>query len=167
MRLSRIIFASILLAAVATALNAPAAEPPVRLRPAALKKQTRPVASGKAQKADKTVVHRRRDPFISMIRKPNPAGHAMAAPSCTAGRKCLAVNHIVLKGIAQGPDGRLALVEDPQRKSYLLREKDPLLNGEVVRITRDTVVFRERTVSKPGRVAQHEVVMKLKLGRQA
>jgi hypothetical protein len=77
------------------------------------------------------------------------------------------VNHIVLKGIAQGPDGMLALVENPERKSYLLRENDRVLNGEVVRITRDSVVFRQRTVSKPGRVVQHEVVMKLKLGRQA
>jgi hypothetical protein len=168
MRLSRIVFASILLAAVATAQNVPAAKPSVHLRSSALKKQLTPVASGNPQTSEKTAVRRRRDPFISMIRKPNPAGHAaVAAPICTTGKKCLAVNHIVLKGIAQGPDGMLALVENPERKSYLLRENDRVLNGEVVRITRDSVVFRQRTVSKPGRVVQHEVVMKLKLGRQA
>ena len=54
------------------------------------------------------------------------------------------------------------MVEQTGRKiSYFLRENDPVFNGYVVRITEDTVVFRENTRDKLGRANTREVTRKI------
>jgi hypothetical protein len=56
----------------------------------------------------------------------------------------------------------IAVVESSTRKiSYFLRENDPVFNGFVVRITFDTVVFRENVMDRLGKQSTRDVVMKV------
>ncbi|MFB3814252.1 MAG: hypothetical protein ACE14L_09075 [Terriglobales bacterium] len=98
----------------------------------------------------------RRDPFLSIIQE-----RIQTASTCTTGKKCLAPDQIVLKGVVKGPQGMIALVEGQHRKAYFLRENDPVLNGEVVRINSDSIVFRERVTDRIGRVSVREVVKRM------
>ena len=99
----------------------------------------------------------KRDPFLSPIREMSAAG-----PACTTGKKCLAINTIVLRGIVKSQSGMIAVVESSSRRvSYFLRENDPVFNGYVVKITGDTVVFRENVMDRVGKQSTRDVVMKV------
>ena len=99
----------------------------------------------------------KRDPFTSPIRE-----QATAGPACTTGKKCLAINSIVLRGIVKSQAGMIAVVESSARRiSYFLRENDPVFNGYVVKITGDTVVFRENVMDRLGKQTSRDVVMKV------
>ena len=123
-----------------------------KVKPAAtaVKKAATPTTTAKAAPA-------RRDPFISPIREQGAAG-----PACTTGKKCLAINTIVLRGIVKSQAGMIAVVESSVRRiSYFLRENDPVFNGYVVKITGDTVVFRENVMDRVGKQSTRDVVMKV------
>jgi Tfp pilus assembly protein PilP len=81
--------------------------------------------------------------------------------ACAVGRRCLVAGQIVLKGVIKGPDGMLAVVENQQRKSYFLRENDPVFNGQVLRITPDSIVFREKVLDNLGHERTREVVKRI------
>jgi Tfp pilus assembly protein PilP len=99
----------------------------------------------------------RRDPFVSPIREQGPIGSG-----CSTGKKCLAIDAIVLRGIVKSQAGMIAVVESSTRRiSYFLRENDPVFNGYVVRITPDTVVFRENVMDRLGKQSTRDVVMKV------
>lgn len=99
----------------------------------------------------------KRDPFLNPIVRADGAGS-----TCTTGKKCLAIEGIVLKGIVKSQVGMIAVVESSTRKlSYFLRENDPVFNGYVVKITRDTIVFRENVMDALGRQSTREVVKKV------
>jgi Tfp pilus assembly protein PilP len=101
----------------------------------------------------------RRDPFISPIVRAKTGG---GTPCRGSGKKCLAPDQIVLRGIVDTVDGRIAVVESTGRNlSYFLRENDPVFNGYVVRITEDSVVFRENTQDNLGRASTREVTRKI------
>jgi Tfp pilus assembly protein PilP len=102
----------------------------------------------------------KRDPFRSIIQS-----HESANSECATGKKCLVANLVILKGIVKGPDGMLAVVENQHHKSYFLREKDPVFNGQVIRITPDSIVFREKVVDKTGHETTHEVVKHITGGK--
>ncbi len=98
-----------------------------------------------------------RDPFLSPIREGGTVG-----PSCHTGKKCLAINAIVLKGIVKSQGGMIAVVESTTgRIAYFLRENDPVFNGYVVKITGDTIVFRENVMDRLGKESTRDVVMKV------
>jgi Tfp pilus assembly protein PilP len=143
-------------APVAKAAPKPAAKPSART----VKVPAKPAAGAVKKAAVKTPVSAaaaKRDPFISPIREQGPAG-----PNCSTGKKCLAINAIVLRGIVKSQSGMIAVVEGASRRiSYFLRENDPVFNGYVVKITPDTVVFRENVMDRLGRTGTRDVVMKV------
>ncbi|MGA3210624.1 MAG: hypothetical protein ABSD20_04905 [Terriglobales bacterium] len=100
--------------------------------------------------------HGKRDPFASIVRSQSDGG-----PGCSTGKKCLEVEQIVLKGVVKSPDGMVAMVENQHRRSYFLRESDPIFNAQVIRITKDSIVFRENVLDKVGHVKVREVVKRL------
>ncbi|HET9742571.1 MAG TPA: hypothetical protein VFQ00_07470 [Terriglobales bacterium] len=100
----------------------------------------------------------KRDPFLSPIAA---AALNHGASGCTTGKRCLSVAELVLKGIVQMKGGNFAVVENPARHMYELRENDSLLDGSVVRITGDSVVFRENSSDILGRPVSKEVVKKV------
>jgi Tfp pilus assembly protein PilP len=111
-----------------------------------------PVAPAKAQ------AHGKRDPFISPVREGGPAG----GPNCTVGKKCLAIDTIQLRGIVRAQSGPIAVVESSTRKvTYFLRESDSVFNGYVVKITADSVMFRENVMDRTGKQSTREVVKRV------
>lgn len=161
--LSKSIVACMLLASFAAAETAaPVPKPggavkkPVVRKPAANSAATPATPQTANASAERKPKAHRRDPFVSVIQT-----RTAAAPACSTGKKCLVIGQVVLKGIVKGPDGMLALVENGQRKSYFLRVNDPVFNGEVTRITSDSIVFRERAMDRLGRQVTHEVVKRI------
>jgi Tfp pilus assembly protein PilP len=105
----------------------------------------------------------KRDPFVSVIQTRG----GLSTPDCAAGRKCLFPEQLVLKGVVKQVSGMLAVVENAQRKAYFLREKDPVFNGEVVRITGDSIVFREKVYDKLGHEKMRDIVKRVPGSRPA
>lgn len=83
---------------------------------------------------------RRRDPFISLLRKRN-APVARPEGDCPIG--CL-IDEVTLTGIFLMPEGPVAQVQSPdQEKSFLIRVGDEFHDGDVIAITADSVRFRQ------------------------
>jgi hypothetical protein len=98
----------------------------------------------------------KRDPFVSVIvaRTDNSA-------SCSGGKRCLIVDQLALRGIVRTPTKWIALVENPSKKTYYLYENDPIFNAVVVRITGDSVIFREQVMDALGHQTEREVVKRV------
>jgi hypothetical protein len=100
----------------------------------------------------------KRDPFVSPIREGGPVG----GPDCSVGKKCLAIDTIQLRGIVRAPSGSIAVVESSTRKvTYFLRESDPVFNGYVVKITADSVMFRENVMDRTGRQSTRDITKRV------
>ena len=117
-------------------------------KPASVKEET--TATRVSSSANK------RDPFVSPIVRATGGG-----PVCETGKRCLMVDQIQLKGIVKSQNGYIAVVENPLKRAYFLRENDPVFNGSVIKITGDSVVFREATTDKLGKQSTREVVKKV------
>lgn len=101
----------------------------------------------------------RRDPFQSLVESRDPEQRAQERPSGPAG---LLIDEIEIQGIFLLQDGPVVQVESASEEtSFLLRPGDQLWDGELVRITNDEIVFKQRlddpTALKPFR----EVVKRL------
>ena len=55
----------------------------------------------------------------------------------------------------------IALVTNYTKRAYFLRQNDTVYNGVVSQITPDAVYFKEKILDSNGRLATHEVVMRL------
>jgi Tfp pilus assembly protein PilP len=99
----------------------------------------------------------RRDPFVSPVR----AREGGAAADCVNGKRCLIVSQLTLKGVVRSETGMIAVVENPARRVYFLRENDPLYDGQVVRIDANAMVLRENVLDAGGRVTTREVVKRI------
>ena len=98
----------------------------------------------------------RRDPFVSPV-----VSQAMVASGCSTGKRCLAVDQIALKGVVKSDGGMIAVVVNSVEKAYFLRENDPVFNGYVVKITGDSIIFKETVQDRLGKPFQREVTKKI------
>ena len=101
----------------------------------------------------------RRDPFKSLLAAREPAEMRGPRPEGIPG---LLIDEIDLTGIFVMPEGPVAQVVSPEQdRSYLLREGDQLYDGDVVRISQDSVVFKQilddPTALKPFREVQKQL----------
>ncbi|HEX4488241.1 MAG TPA: hypothetical protein VH088_18325 [Terriglobales bacterium] len=125
------------------------------------KKETVAVESkdnGKAENPAQTTARMtgRRDPFVSPV-----VSQAMVASGCSTGKRCLAVDQIALKGVVKSDGGMIAVVVNSVEKAYFLRENDPVFNGYVVKITGDSIIFKETVHDQLGKPFQREVTKKI------
>lgn len=97
----------------------------------------------------------KRDPFFS------PVVSQAGGSGCSTGKKCLEIGQINLRGVVKSENGFIAVVTNTLNKAYFLREKDPVFNGYVVRITGDSVVFQETVQDKLGKAFTREVVKRI------
>ena len=97
----------------------------------------------------------RRDPFIS------PVVQHLAGSGCSTGKRCLEIDQIALRGIVKSEAGMIAVVVNSLDKAYFLRENDPVFNGYVLKISGDTVVFKETVQDKLGHLSTREIVKKI------
>jgi hypothetical protein len=98
----------------------------------------------------------RRDPFLSPV-----VNRSMGGSGCSTGKRCLAVDQIALTGIVKSDAGMIAVVVNSMNKAYFLRENDPVFNGYVVKITGDSIVFKETMQDKLGKSFTREVTKKI------
>jgi hypothetical protein len=98
----------------------------------------------------------RRDPFVSPV-----VNRSMIGSGCSTGKKCLAVDQVSLKGVIRAESGMIAVVVNAMNKAYFLRENDPVFNGYVVRITGDSIIFKETMQDKLGKNFTREVTKKI------
>jgi hypothetical protein len=98
----------------------------------------------------------RRDPFVSPV-----VSHSMTGSGCSTGKRCLAIDQIALKGVVRADTGMIAVVVNAVNKAYFLRENDPVFNGYVVKITGDSIIFKETIQDKLGKPFEREVTKKI------
>jgi hypothetical protein len=154
---------AIVAAPAKTQVKAAAAKPAVA-QPAAVKKDvsksqtTVAVQDSKSGANDKKPAPKaintvgRRDPFISPVVNMGAIGSG-----CSSGKRCLAIDQIALKGVVKADVGMIAVVVNAMDKAYFLRENDPVFNGYVVKITGDSIVFKETFHDKLGKPLTRDV----------
>jgi len=98
----------------------------------------------------------RRDPFISPV-----VNRSMLSSGCSTGKRCLAIDQINLKGVVKADSGMIAVVVNSLNKAYFLRENDPVFNGFVVKITGDSIIFKETVQDRLGKSLTREVTKKI------
>jgi Tfp pilus assembly protein PilP len=98
----------------------------------------------------------RRDPFVSPV-----VNRSMVGSGCSTGKRCLAIDQINLKGVVKADSGMIAVVVNSLNKAYFLRENDPVFNGFVVKITGDSIIFKETVQDRLGKPAIREVTKKI------
>ncbi len=117
--------------------------PAAKLAPKRAKKSTpraaKPAASA-ANTAEKEPRVAKRDPFESLVGREHGGGTTGPLPPGKAG---LQVSTLRLDGIVRAPSGMIAVVSNPQSRTYFLREGDQLYDGRVEKIAMDGVSFHE------------------------
>jgi len=98
----------------------------------------------------------RRDPFVSPV-----VNRSMVGSGCSSGKRCLAIDQISLKGVVKSENGMIAVVVNALEKAYFLRENDPVFNGYVVKITGDSIIFKETVQDKVGKPFTREVTKRI------
>ena len=64
-----------------------------------------------------------------------------------------------LQGVVKTRQGIVAMVNGPDNKGYLIHVGDKVLDGEVIRITASSVVFRQE-LNDPTRIERYREVVK-------
>jgi Tfp pilus assembly protein PilP len=97
----------------------------------------------------------RRDPFRSLI-GPTPQLEPGQRPPGVPG---FLIDEMKLQGIFKTRAGLTAMVSGPDNKGYTIKVGDKVFDGEVVRITPTSVVFRQE-VNDPTRIERYREVVK-------
>jgi Tfp pilus assembly protein PilP len=97
----------------------------------------------------------RRDPFESLVMRQQAAAHA--ASVLPPGKAGLQVSTLRLDGIVRAPSGMIAVVTNPQARTYFLREGDQLYDGRVEKIAMDGVSFHEIGKDAFGKPVERQV----------
>lgn len=148
----------LVMACAAWALASAAQKPAKSAAPAAKPKATAPAAEKpKPAPAKAAAPSGKRDPFVSLA----VVRAQQIGASCGTGKRCLVIDQIDLKGVVKTPSGMIAMVENPAKKAYFLRENDPVFNGYVVKITLDSVIFKESSMDNQGRTQTRDVVKRV------
>ncbi len=130
-------------------------------KPAPAKTPVKPaVKTDTAQEEKRTPPVSRRDPFVSLIGKQSGGGQGTAV-KLPPGKAGLQVSTLMLQGIVSGPNGMIAVVANPQKGVYFLREGDSLFDGSVEHIKMDAVTFHEVGKDAFGKPLEREVTKRL------
>jgi len=139
-----------------------AAKPAAKLGAASMSapaKQAKPAATQPKDAAATTDFGKgKRDPFVSpVVVRAGDTG----AMGCSTGKRCLVIEQLTLEGVVKTTNGWIAVIGNPAKKVYYLRENDALFDGFVKRITGDSVVFQQNVVDTIGKASQREVVKRI------
>jgi Tfp pilus assembly protein PilP len=146
--------ASVLHAQTAPAPANPQAKPLTKaVKSSAKKPAAATPAPAAAAEAESKVA--RRDPFESLTSRQEQA--AKTAASLPPGKAGLQVATLRLDGIVRSPNGMIAVVTNPQARTYFLREGDQLYDGSVEKIAMDSVSFHELGKDAFGKPVERQV----------
>jgi Tfp pilus assembly protein PilP len=167
MRLAITFILGVLLAAAGSGLHAqtkpapatkPAAKPAAKSTGASSAKKTQRAAKSAASStapAEGEAKVSRRDPFESLVGREK--AQAEAAKNLPPGKAGLQVASLRLDGIVRSPNGMIAVVTNPQARTYFLREGDQLYDGKVDKIAMDGVSFHELGKDAFGKPIERQV----------
>ena len=113
----------------------------------------RPVAIKKAVESEQKIA--RRDPFESLVGR-KQAQDALAK-NLPPGKAGLQVGTLHLDGIVKSANGMIAVVANPQLRTYFLREGDQLYDGKVEKISMEGVTFHEEGKDAFGKPVERQV----------
>jgi Tfp pilus assembly protein PilP len=140
----------------AQAATRPTAKPAAR-RTAKAPRSAKPVETAvnpdAAKEGEEKVA--RRDPFESLVSRQQ--AQARAAVNLPPGKAGLQVSTLRLDGIVKAPNGMIAVVTNPQSRTYFLREGDQLYDGRVEKIAMDGVSFHEMGKDAFGKPVERQV----------
>lgn len=97
----------------------------------------------------------RRDPFRSLVGPSRPIERG-DRPEGVPG---FLIDETDLQGVVQTRAGMVAMIKGPDNKGYLVRVGDKLYDGEVIRMDKQSVVFRQE-VNDPTRIERFREVVK-------
>ena len=138
----------------ATKPSKPAAKPvPKQTAKKSTPRAAKPAASA-TPATDKEIRVAKRDPFESLIGREQGGGPKGPLPPGKAG---LQVGTLRLDGIVRAPNGMIAVVSNPQSRTYFLREGDQLYDGRVEKIAMDGVSFHEVGKDAFGKPVERQV----------
>jgi Tfp pilus assembly protein PilP len=110
----------------------------------------RPVGAQTPSEGEKLA---RRDPFESLVNRNKDNG----AKNLPPGKAGLQVSTLRLDGIVRSSNGMIAVVSNPQARTYFLREGDQLYDGRVDKIAMDGVSFHELGKDAFGKPVERQV----------
>ncbi len=128
-----------------------AAKSPAKPAVKAVEKRATPGSAPAA--AESEVKLARRDPFESLLGRQLNKSPANLPP----GKLGLQVSTLRLDGIVRAPNGMIAVVSNPQARTYFLREGDRLYDGSVEKISMDGVSFHEEGKDAFGKPVERQV----------
>jgi Tfp pilus assembly protein PilP len=131
----------------------PAAKKPAKTPAPAV----RAVSSKKPAESEQKIA--RRDPFESLIGR-KQAQDALAK-NLPPGKAGLQVGTLRLDGVVKSANGMIAVVANPQNRTYFLREGDQLYDGKVDKISMEGVTFHEEGKDAFGKPVEREVNKRL------
>jgi Tfp pilus assembly protein PilP len=167
MRLGKTLVVASLLAAAGSGLYAqtktPPTPPPAKTgtakaaaktssKTAAPKASSGSAAAAPAESEQKVA---RRDPFESLTTRQDAA--AKNAANLPPGKPGLQIGTLRLDGIVKAPNGMIAVVTNPQARTYFLRDGDQLYDGRVEKIGMDSVSFHEIGKDAFGKPVERQV----------
>jgi hypothetical protein len=115
-------------------------------------KQT--ISAGGPAGEDKEPKVAKRDPFESLIGREHAGASVGPLP---AGKAGLQVSTLRLDGVVRAPSGMIAVVSNPQSRTYFLRDGDQLFDGRVEKIAMDGVSFHEVGKDAFGKPVERQV----------
>ena len=136
----------------AKAAGKPGAKAKAAAKPAVKAVEKPGTPKGPARPTESEMRQARRDPFESLIGRQNKTV-AVLPP----GKAGLQVSTLRLDGIVKAPNGMIAVVSNPQARTYFLREGDHLYDGSVEKISMDGVSFHEEGKDAFGRPVERQV----------
>ena len=153
-RLNILLVGSLLTVAAcgAQAQTAPSKPAAKTAKPSA-KRAPAPTAAKPAAEPDGKIA--RRDPFESLTSRQEAASRVTA--NLPPGKAGLQVASLRLDGIVKAPNGMIAVVTNPQSRTYFLREGDQLYDGKVDKIALDGVSFHEMGKDAFGKPVERQV----------
>ncbi len=126
---------------------------------AAAAKAANPEASAPAPAADKAKPDAeagKRDPFLPLVNEKKTGG-----PPLPPGKAGLVIATVRVDGTVRSPNGMLAVVTNPDERTYFIREGDRLYDGDVEKIGLDGVTFKENSKDAFGKPVERMVTKRI------
>jgi len=106
--------------------------------------------------AKSDVVVAKRDPFIPLVNDKKASG-----PPLPPGKAGLVIATVRVDGTVKAASGMLAVVTNPDQRTYFIREGDRLYDGDVEKIGLDGVTFKENSKDAFGKPVERLVTKRI------
>jgi Tfp pilus assembly protein PilP len=99
----------------------------------------------------------RRDPFAPLVARV-PRGGQQEPPECReTGKKGLVITTLRVDGVVRAPSGIIAVVSNPQRRVYFLRDGEEVCNGRVGKVSMEGITFVQTSRDAFGKATQQTI----------